>query len=175
MGAKILIILALYATFSMLGEVFINISQSIYEQNVIAACLVLEAGGEGEKGMQAVMNVIQNRAAGSSRSYYSQTTKPKQFSCFGRASGFSSGGYTSFVAKARRSPSWETSQKIVRKAFAGKLPDLTSGATHYYAHTRMAAPAWSWDFDQTVVIGSHTFLKKASLSRKAIAGIFTPR
>ena len=55
--------------------------------DIIAAALIGEAGGEGYKGMQAVMNVIVNRSKSSNdfvRAAVANVLKPKQFSFFNK-------------------------------------------------------------------------------------------
>ena len=137
------------------------------QRETIAACLVLEAGGEGNAGMQAVMNVIQNRAGGNPSNFYAQATRPAQFTSLSSSStaGFFK-DYSPLIAKARHSVSWKTAQKIVDVAFDGKLDDLTRGATHYYA-AKKCKPTWAEELDETVVIGAHRFMREPSETSSA--------
>jgi spore germination cell wall hydrolase CwlJ-like protein len=42
---------------------------------------------------------------------------------------------------------------------AGKVPNPTGGATHYYATTMPKAPAWTSGAKQTLKLGNHVFFK----------------
>ena len=45
----------------------------------------------------------------------------------------------------------------------GVLADNTAGSTHYYNHT-MVCPIWATAYTPTVIIGSHTFLRREKSS-----------
>ena len=53
-----------------------TLTEDLQKEEVIAACVIEEAGVEGENGMHAVMNVIQNRALGNPGGYYAVVTSP---------------------------------------------------------------------------------------------------
>lgn len=120
---------------------------SATEREVVAAVLVLEAGVEGVKGMNAVMEVIQNRAG--SRSKLAVVLKPKQFSCMN--------GKTpeQAIVRAKRHLLWWSALKLA----GGVDTNITGGADHYYAHRVMQAPDWADPRKRTVVLGGHTFYK----------------
>jgi spore germination cell wall hydrolase CwlJ-like protein len=132
------------------------------DQQVVAACLVAEAGGEQDpvKAMTAVMNVIANRARGDA--WYGKTIvgvvkKPKQFSCF-------NGGTARVIRDSRKHAQWLTATRIVATAEAGKLPDITHGATHYYAargDQAIKMPQHIKSMTRTVSIGNHDFFRAA--------------
>jgi len=115
--------------------------------------------------MQAVMNVIQNRAKGEPGNFYAQTIAPKQFAGFGAARGVVFRDFTPLVAKAKRSSAWPTAKALVDKAFRDELPDITQGATHFYAHNR-GMPVWAKAFKESVIIGNHRFMKEPLASMK---------
>jgi N-acetylmuramoyl-L-alanine amidase len=123
-----------------------------WNRQVVAAVLVLEADVDGEAGMIAVMNVIQNRASGfSETAYVKVVTKPKQFSCLNRK------GHATAVRTASRHDSWSLALSIVDRACSDTLPDTTGGATHY--ERRGTQAYWAKDMEQVAEIGSHVFYK----------------
>lgn len=114
---------------------------------MVATVLWHEAGGQGEKEMHKVANVIINRYskfAGHSKDGYELEigdilTKSAAFS-------FSSAYLTSrmtdsdlerFIVNSRTGQSqlggaaWQTAKKLAQQALSGQLQDLTHGATHF--------------------------------------------
>ncbi len=143
---------------------------SIKYSDIVAAALIGEAGGEGYKGMQAVMNVIMNRVRGGDpfRGAVDVVLKPKQFSFFDK---YNSGGekMQDIVAKAMQHPRWAEAKELALVGMQRKLEDITDGATHYHV-TRgksKVTPYWSSpkfggknsEALATNTIGSHTFFK----------------
>jgi len=139
--------------------------------DVIAAALIGEAGGEGEKGMHAVMNVIVNRAKGSNdlvRGAISNVLKPKQFSFFNN---YNAGKeeMNQIIQRASKHSNWNKARSIALAGLSGKLNDITDGATHYHVSSgpgkvnpKWSNPAVGGKNPQAVVtntIGHHTFLK----------------
>ncbi|MNR58306.1 Cell Wall Hydrolase [compost metagenome] len=45
------------------------------------------------------------------------------------------------------------------QVLAGKVPDPTGGATHYYATTMPKPPVWAKSAKQTLMLGHHVFFK----------------
>ena len=139
--------------------------------DVVAAALIGEAGGEGNTGMHAVMNVIANRAKNSPdfvRGVIEVVLKPRQFSFFNK---YNAGGQSmiSIISKAKQHPSWNKALEIALAGLSKKLPDITSGATHYHVSSGPGKVAPTWSSPQvggtnpqaviTNTIGHHTFLK----------------
>lgn len=139
--------------------------------DIIAAALIGEAGGEGYKGMQAVMNVIVNRSKSSNdfvRAAVANVLKPKQFSFFNK---YTSGqeDIRGIIDKAKQHPKWAQASEIALVGLSKKLEDITGGATHYHVSRGQSkvTPAWTHPSfggknAQAVVtntIGAHTFLK----------------
>jgi len=139
--------------------------------DVIAAALIGEAGGEGEKGMHAVMNVIINRARGSNdlvRNAVSNVLKPKQFSFFNN---YNAGReeMSQIIQRASKHSNWAKAREVALLGLSGKLKDITDGATHYHVSSGpgKVAPKWSnpkvggknIEAAVTNTIGHHTFLK----------------
>ncbi|NBP70464.1 MAG: cell wall hydrolase [Cytophagia bacterium] len=126
--------------------------------DTVAACLVLEAGGEGTTGMQAINEVLNNRA----RYFYGNNalsskakvaTAPKQFSCFNN-------GVDTAIAAAKKHPKWQEAVSIVKNV----PTNYTNGARFYYANKGRNAirpPKWTKEFlrrgAKTVQIGNHLF------------------
>jgi hypothetical protein len=140
-----------------------EIKDSVYVDTV-AACLVLEAGGEGIYGMELVMSVIKNRSKGSEdpKNWFKVVTRPKQFSCF-------NGGVERAVAIAKKHPRFKYALDIVKRANFPHKKDNTNGATHYHVWRgdSKVEPYWTHpDYGGknkkaivTVVFQSHVFLK----------------
>lgn len=126
-------------------------ASSLVASDTVAACLILEAGGEGRVGMQAVANVIANRSAKSGKSLEREALKKWQFSCFNGIS------KEAAVAKARKHSAWPVAAELAKEAESGALPDITHGATHYYAPKVCGTPAWAWKLPYCGTIGNHKF------------------
>lgn len=132
---------------------------------IIATTLVAEAGGEGKTGMQAVANVLQNRAKRRGTTPATEALKRKQFSMWNShtVSGKSI-KYVMDIYKVKESPLWPHAVYLA-KNIAG-LRDVTGGATHYY-NPKKVKPAWgkgapTWK--STGTIGNHTFGRETSLA-----------
>lgn len=135
---------------------------------IVAAVIVLEAGGEGEEGMQAVMNVIVNRANNSPNYFALQVLKPMQFSCVTKYR-YMRDGMKAMIIKAKMSSSWETACTIVQMAFNKQLEDITHGATHYHVYKGVMRVTPSWTHPSlggknekaivTTKINHHAFLR----------------
>ncbi len=133
------------------------------DKDIVASCLIGEAGGEGRAGMIAVMNVIQNRAKTSDR-FVSTVLKRKQFSMFNQATenGINEDILNQVIERSKNHPCWSQALEISNKAWNGMLKDSTHGATHYYALNGMKnkqPPYWANSMKETCKIGNHTFLK----------------
>ena len=139
--------------------------------DIIATTLIGEAGGEGEKGMHAVMNVIMNRVKNSNdpvRAAVATVLKPKQFSMFNSYT-LGNTDIKDIITKAKQHSNWKLAQDIASKGLSNQLSDITNGATHYHVFKGKSkvTPKWSHPTyggknAQAVVtntIGSHTFLK----------------
>ena len=115
----------------------------------IAEAVYFEARGDGELGMQAVANVIMNRAKSSGDSPYDVIVKPKQFSYLSRSD------LTIYDLD-----SYKSALRIAALATSGMLPDITDGSNHYVAPKRLASmPKWANDMEHTVVVLDHHFFR----------------
>ena len=123
--------------------------KEITSRQMCTSVLVLEAGGEGRVGLQAVWEVVWQRAKLRKLTPLGVVTQRKQFSCLnnitpGRA-----------IATAQRHPMCRHAWGIVS---APPVTRLTGNADHYHA-TTIRAPYWADKAKKTVTIGRHTFYK----------------
>ena len=122
-----------------------NITITVSQTEVVAATLIMEAGGEGRQGMEAVREVISNRAKG--KTEMSVCLAPKQFSCWNGIS------VQAGIKKAKRHPNWNVALQIAKAA----PTNHTRRATHY--HTTKVSPSWAKKLGQTVKIKNHVFYR----------------
>jgi len=129
---------------------------SVNERQLLALTLVEEAGGEGAKGMQAVGNVIANRARyGIRGNTVSQViTSPKQFSAWN-----AQGSIPRSLSRREGTPIYNQAYQIAGGILDGTSKDITGGATDYYAPAKVT-PSWANVYTQTTVIGNHRFMKR---------------
>ena len=126
------------------------------ERELVAACLVLEAASQGERGMKGVMAVIRNRSRGLPELFTTTVLREKQFSALNKlTSGRESLWRTLQRAKADRM--WFTALRIVDQAVSEDWRDPTGGATHY-TRTGERTP-WTRTLARTVTIGRHAFYR----------------
>ncbi len=139
-------------------------AQGFYDDLVVdtlARTLWGEARGEGPQGMEAVANVVLNRAAvAQAKGGYwwgndiiSVCQKPYQFSCWNR----SDPNYRQLQAVTEKDLHFATAMRIARRAVAGTLADITGGATHY--HAKSITPDWARGEAPTTTIRNHIFYK----------------
>jgi hypothetical protein len=113
---------------------------------IVAATLILEAGGEADpRAMAAVREVIANRAKKTNE--ISVCLAPKQFSCWNTFS------LAKGIQIAKKHPKWAQALKIAKS----NPVNYTKGATHY--HTTKVSPSWKNKLARTVKIGNHLFYK----------------
>lgn len=118
-----------------------------------------EARGEGIQGMQAVANVIMNRV--SAGRYFSGTVYftchyPNAFSCWNEGDP----NRDQCLTVGDADPQFLDALSLAAQAMRGTLPDLTDGATFYYA-AGSPQPAWAREPTavQTARIGNHLFYR----------------
>lgn len=122
--------------------------------DVLARTLWGEARGEGSAGMQAVANVVMNRAARGGwwgDDIIGVCQKPYQFSCWNK----DDPNYRQLLAVDGRDLYFATAQRIARRAVYGRLDDITGGADHY--HAAGISPYWAQGQKPCAVIGNHIF------------------
>lgn len=123
-------------------------AEELRQLETVAACIILEAGGEGRVGMEAVNEVIHNRARMQKKSLYNIVMAPKQFSAMAI-------GADAAIKKAKNHKRWNEALNIVKSP----LTDHTHGATYY--HTIDINPYWGPKLIKrgykTLTIGHHLF------------------
>ena len=131
---------------------------SDYEVQIIAAVLVLEAADQGERGMRAVLHVINNRAGNNPARAIGQVARRKAFSCLNRVTKQRNPDYGPVLRRAMRDPMWPDAMRLVGEYAGGRLgPDFTGGATHFCLR---APKNWSGP-ELTFIkkIGDHRFYR----------------
>jgi len=117
----------------------------ISAREIVAATLILEAGGESDaRAMAAVREVIANRAK--NKTEISVCLAPKQFSCWNKVS------TERGIEIAKRHPKWRDALTLVKNK-----SNYTNGATHY--HAEKVSPSWAKKLAYTTKIGNHIFYK----------------
>jgi N-acetylmuramoyl-L-alanine amidase len=130
---------------------FASVFASVSCNEVVAAVIIHEAGGEGERGMQAVAGVISNRTR-ANRDAFAVVTRPNQFECITGKS------YDAFVAKAKRHARWAYALKLAEEIDNKTVVDITGGATHF--HNPSKTPWWAKKMAFTKKIGNHLFYRE---------------
>ena len=151
--------------------------QKMKDAYVVVATLWGEARGEGEVGMQAVMNVVMNRAHGDFSKARKVVLKRKQFSIWNGVKdpdAIAIQMVRDFRSKKLKdSPSYIKALELVDKAMKGDLPDITGGATFYF-NPHKVLPSWAKEMTKTKTIGNHDFYKpmtKAQRLNESVGGI----
>lgn len=146
----------------------VNISNAY----IVAATLWGEARQDGEIGMQAVMNVIMNRAKGDFNKASGVVLKPKQFSMWNNIEDPEKAALNLARVIRTKAPAdsatYMKAIEIVDKAAKGKLLDITGGATSY-VNLKKANPSWARTLTKTKEIGHHTFYKKPAKIAESIS------
>ena len=131
-------------------------SLSEYDRQIVASCMVLEAGCDGAEGLQAVLNVIVNRADGHLNRIVPQTIKYGAFSCMARVWNTPNPDYSPLLQRAQnQSEVFNTALRLLTVMEKGILWDNTHGATHYHAVS--IRPYWVSDMSYITTIGGHHF------------------
>jgi|APGre2960657404_1045060.scaffolds.fasta_scaffold109196_2 spore germination cell wall hydrolase CwlJ-like protein len=130
------------AALSLRGQ---SATVSVSRGEIVAATLILEAGGEADsRAMAAVREVIANRAK--NKTELAVCLAPKQFSCWNKIP------VERGIEIAKRHPKWSYALALVNQK-----TNYTSGATHY--HAQKVSPSWAKKLAKTVQIGHHIFYK----------------
>lgn len=125
-----------------------KVEASTHENDIIAATIILEAGGEYHVGaLEAVYEVIMTRAKKRNKTPAQVCLQKWQFSCWNGMV------IEDQIKKAKKHPRWVIAENIL-----GKTTNFTKGADHYYADY-IDAPYWAASMTQTVKIGKHIFFK----------------
>lgn len=115
-----------------------------------------EARNQGPQGLQAVLNVMANRAK--DRRYPSSlaavATQPMQFSAYNE----DDHNRAALDAVDDSDPQFAQAVELAARNVRGELPDITGGATHYHADW-INPPYWTAGATETARIGNHIFYK----------------
>ena len=130
--------------------------------DILARTLWGEARGESLAGQIAVAWTIRNRVSdGKAKSWWGEgyagvCLAKWQFSCWNK----NDPNYV-YLSGSKPIPFREFAQAQIAadQVIAGKVPDPTGGATHYYATAMKNAPAWAAKATQTLKLGGHVFFK----------------
>ncbi len=121
------------------------------ERDTLARLAILEAGGEGAKGIEAMVNVVRNRLqnGGFGDSLDAVMSKPKQFTAYDR---------DKLAAIDPDSDAYLQSRAIVdRQLGPDANPDVTKGATHYLNPDTATDKSWMDKMTNVTDIGHHRF------------------
>ena len=121
--------------------------------DILARVIWGEAEGEGAEGMQAVGNVILNRANIKNKNIPEVMFRKDQFSAIGDKNRFNS-----MINLSPDNPEYIQALEISKKLLAGELDDITNGATHFYnPNTANMNYDWIKQYPVVATIGNHTF------------------
>ena len=122
---------------------------------IVVATLWGEARGEGEVGMQAVLNVIMNRSNNNFDKAKDVVLRPKQFSMWNKVQDPLKASLN--LAKTKwNDKSYQIALKLVDKALKNELKDITNKSTFYF-NPKIVKPSWSKKLVKTKTIGNHEF------------------
>lgn len=120
-----------------------------FSDEIVAATLILEAGGEYHEGaMESVNEIIVNRAAKRKMSEAMVCLQRYQFSCWNDKDAQAG------ISKAMKHPRWKEALRIVQSP----TTNYTKGADHYHADY-IKIPYWAKTMTITTKIGRHVFYK----------------
>lgn len=121
-----------------------------------ALCAWREDRSGGCNGMQAVLNVLWNRATLRRSSMYAEATRPLQFSAMTAPSDPELNLWPSPGDEL-----FSDALELAVKAQAGALEDITNGAVSYYAKSMAVPPYWAATMIRTASIGGQIYFKLA--------------
>ena len=119
-----------------------------------ALCAWRENRGGGIEGMQSVINVLDNRARERSTSIYDEVIRPLQFSSM-----TSKGDPELILFPSRFDSAWIDAQALMERLDRNDLPDITNGATFYYAKTMLIPPHWAGSLERCAEIAGQLFFR----------------
>lgn len=150
----------LKSILSVLNESYLK---GINDNEIVAATIIGEAGGEDEDGMKAVFNVLVNRSNKKGTSPAGEALRPKQFSMWDLATAnvstrddFNVKKILEVIKEKKNHSKWNEALSIAKS----NPKDVTGGATHYYAFkgpNKINPPTFSKEWTETVEIGNHKF------------------
>lgn len=123
-------------------------AQVISEQELIAAVLVGEAGGEGSDGMCAVLEVVWTRHLERKQTFLEVITTRKAFSCM------NSKTPQALVQRSRSHKEWNYAMLLAEHRPRSRL---AKGANHF--HKTNINPRWARGKRPVAIIGNHKFYR----------------
>ena len=133
----------LYVTILMLVAIHTSPASEI-----VTATIIMEAGGEYSEGsMEAIHEVITQRAKNRWLTKDQVCLQPFQFSCWNAKK------QEDVIAKAKSHPRWGEAFSITLRP----VTNYTGGADHY--HADYCDPYWNKHMKITAKIGRHIFYK----------------
>lgn len=127
-----------------------------FRKDVVAATLVGEAGGETnyKKAMQAVLNVLINRSKIKDTKIAKQAISDSQFSMW-NGHNDTINSVQAVINQKKSHKNWNYAMSLVKMATPNptRVPDITNGATHYYAFSgeqAIAPPSWADSLRSTI-------------------------
>ncbi|MGB0371916.1 MAG: cell wall hydrolase [Opitutales bacterium] len=136
----------------------IHAQLSNYERQIVASTLVLEAAGEGTEGMQAVLNVIYNRAKHRTHRIVGVVAKYGAFSSLNSVTKSRTPDYSPILRKAQRDRAYPTAYRLVKRLEREGLYDITEGSDYFYS-VHGERPDWAADMQFVKKIGDHRFYR----------------
>lgn len=147
-------------TFEQLFESYIS---GISDDDILAATLIGEAGGEDIKGFTAVLNVLENRAIKKGTSKAGEALRPSRFSMWNSVTKNVSGRkdykiaeVKKIVDECKKHPKWNEAMRIIKS----NPKDITKGSNAYYAFkgsNAITAPSFTKSWIKKIDIGNHRF------------------
>lgn len=131
---------------------------SSYERQIVASTLVLEAAGEGKEGMQAVLNVIFNRAKHQPHRIVGVVAKYGAFSSLNSVTKSRNPDYSPILRRAQRDRAYPTAYRLVKTLEREGLRDITEGSDYFYS-VNGKRPKWAADMQFVKKIGAHRFYR----------------
>jgi spore germination cell wall hydrolase CwlJ-like protein len=116
-----------------------------------------EARGEGARGINAVLHVVQNRALKADTTFKHEALRPLQFSCFNANDPNRPALLSAWVHDPT---TWAICDAICTLFEAGETKDATGGARNYFVALMSNPPAWTMfqnGWVRTASIGKHEF------------------
>lgn len=140
-------------------------SAVISDQDLLATVLTLE--DNSRQGMEAIAEVIYNRAGHNPEKVREVLLKRYQFSCLNPHT-IHHGSLVSLVRRARSRSNWRAASKIARNTLAGKVQGHVKNANHYHVYRNKSKVTPYWTHPKlggknphakiVTYIGDHVFL-----------------
>lgn len=128
-------------TFSLLLFTQTCMGAIVSDEDLLTTVLTLE--DNSRQGMEAIAEVIYNRAGHNPEKVREVLLKRYQFSCLNPHT-IHHGSLVSLVRRARSRSNWRAASKIARNTLAGKVGNLVGRSTHYFVYrgTHKVSPYW---------------------------------